>query len=466
MIKRIEQSITKHRLLLPGDGVLVAVSGGADSVSLLCAMNRLSAVLGITVAVGHLNHRIRGRASNADAAFVEKLARRLNLPYAGAAVDVPKLAKHSGLSLEMAARKARYEFLAEAAHGLKASVIATAHTLDDQAETVLLKIARGAGPRGLSGIPRESFMDGMKVVRPMLDVRRRDVEAFLKELDQDWREDKTNGDPAYLRNRVRHEVLPFLEKTLNPEIRIALVRAADVLGEEDKWLETLSAGILKQSLLGSGKELDLGVLKDVCLAARRRVVRLWLSAAGVLAEQLDYDAVARVELLMEESGTGETEVSGKWIVKKRYDRLLVEKSGRNVREVFRDVLNVPGETRADGGRLRIQTVIEPGLVKDLALKVGRLPAAASVAYSALAERKIIVRSWRKGDRMKPFGMAGSKKLQDIFGDGKVPVEHRNDIPVFECGGEIFWIPGYRIARGWEVRDPSAPALQMHVASTV
>ena len=236
MLEKTQHSVRKHGLIRRGQHVLVAVSGGADSVAMLLALDELKRLLGIRLTVAHLNHHIRGNEAKKDAEFVRKLAAGLKIPFVGGDADVPRLAKSRGLSIEMAAREARYEFLADAARKKGADVIATAHTADDQAETVLLKLCRGAGSRGLSGIPRETTINGVRVVRPLLDVTRVEIESFLRRKKQAWREDRTNRDTAYLRNRVRHELLPMLESKLNPGIREALLRTADILREEDDLL--------------------------------------------------------------------------------------------------------------------------------------------------------------------------------------------------------------------------------------
>jgi len=467
MIKHVAGSIRKQDLFKRGERVLVAVSGGADSVALLCALHELAPLLEISLAVAHLNHCIRGKDSDADAEFVRKLAKRLNISFTGKRINVPEMAKRTGLSMEMAAREARYSFFLETARRLKAGVIATAHTANDQAETVLLKLARGAGMRGLAGIPREIFHSGIRVVRPLLDVSRKEIERFLKDRKQIWRQDHTNLDPAYLRNRVRHEVLPFLEKKLNPDIRQALIRTADILLKEDEWLDELTGKILKECVMNSDRTLTVSHLLRQPVAARRRVLRQWLSLVGILPELIDYDVVVRVEALLDsKKGTGKTEIADKWIIKRRYDRLIAGRGRGGPARNFRYVVKIPGKTLLAGGQLKIETSLQCGMVKDKLVQVGQLPARASLDFSAAGKKKLIVRSWQMGDRMKPFGMNGSKKLQDIFIDAKVPVEQRATIPVFECGGEIVWIPGYRVASGWEVKDPLAPLLQIRVKQAV
>ena len=445
--------------------MLVAVSGGADSVALLCVLHELAPRLGISLVVAHINHCIRGKSSDADAGFARKLAARLDVPFVSKKVDVPELAKRSGLSMEMAAREARYSFLVRTARKLKVDAIVTAHTANDQAETVLLKLARGAGMRGLAGIPREISHSGIRVVRPLLDVSRKEIEKFLRERKQPWCEDQTNRDSSYLRNRVRHEVLPFLERKLNPDIRQALIRTADILGKEDEWLDKLTGEIFKECLLNPGKMLNIPSLLHQPVAARRRVLRHWLSMSGIEPELIDYDVVRRLEAMLEEkSGTGAIEIAGERVVKKRYGRLTLDRKSRSTVKPFRCIVKVPGITQVDGGRLKVRTAVVKNLVRDKLFCVGQVPARATVNFATLGRRKLIVRSWQRGDRMSPFGMAGSKKLQDIFIDAKVPVEERSKIPVFECGGKIVWIPGYRVARGWEVTTLSLRCLQICVHS--
>ena len=466
MLEQVLAAIRQRALLSRGDRVLAAVSGGADSVGMLLALREVAPVLGVRLTVAHLHHGIRGRAADADARFVRDLAARWKLPCVTGRADVPRLAKRKGLSLEMAAREARYDFLARAARRVRATVIATAHNADDQAETVLLKLARGAGPGGLGGIARSAVLHGLRVVRPMLDVGGAAIREFLRRRGIAWQEDETNRDLSILRNRVRHRVLPWLEKELNPGIREVLARTADVLREEDAWLEELARKRLAACKAGRA-ELRATVLRKQPPAALRRVVRLWLSLGGVPADRIDYGVVTRVEgLAAGKAGRGQTEIAGSWVVFRRNDRLRLEPRGvaavRARPAPFRARVSIPGETVLARPGLRIVTGIKPGLVKDRTGRPGSLPAVATIRRSALGGRRLVVRSWRPGDRMSPLGMAGSRKLQDIFTDAKIPADERGAVPVFECGGQIIWIPGYRVARGWEVVDPRDAAVHIAV----
>lgn len=464
MLRKIHTSIKRHDLFLQGQHVLVAVSGGADSVALLYALKELAPSLGISLTVAHLNHCIRGKASDDDAVFVKTLAARLNVPFVQGRSGVPRRARRKGLSLEMAAREARYAFLGRTAQKVGADIVATAHTADDQVETMLLKLARGAGPRGLSGIPREITFEQIRVVRPMLDITRDEVIAFLKENGISWREDESNRDVSFLRNRVRHEILPLLESKLNPKIRSALVRTAEVFREEDKWLDQLARSILADCTEKSSFVIRHSSLMNYPLAARRRVLRLWLASSGVAAELIDFDTVKRIESLLErKKGSGEINIGGNRTLKRQYKQLLIEPASNRASLVpFKTTVKIPGETILPERRLRVVTSLERGVFKAKAAGPGALPSRASISYQAVGRKKVFVRSWRPGDRMKPLGMRGSKKLQDIFVDRKVPADQREKIPLFECGGEIVWLPGYRVGQGWEVRDHSEKALHIYV----
>src|SRR5208283_5212261 len=234
--------IRERRLMRAGDRVCVAVSGGADSVALLRVLLELRSELGIVLSVAHFNHRLRGADSEADEAFVADLAGHHGLEIFSGRGDVRDHALASKLSMEAAARELRYCWLTSLAESHKLNEVATAHTLDDQAETVLLKFLRGAGSRGLAGIYPEMFrgaQEKIHFVRPLLCVTREEVEAYLTSLGQSWREDETNRDHRFARNRVRHELLPLLERDYNPNIRRVLSGAAELARAEEEYWQAL-----------------------------------------------------------------------------------------------------------------------------------------------------------------------------------------------------------------------------------
>lgn len=453
-----------------GAHLLVAVSGGADSMALLHALHGLAPRHGWELTVAHLEHGIRGKASREDAAFVRKAARRLGIPFIGGRVSVPALARRAGISHEMAARQARYAFLARAARKAGAGCIVTAHTADDQVETFFLKLLRGAGRGSLAGIrgcvplaglvavkPAASLM----VVRPMLGVTRREVLDYLREAGGDWREDATNADPAYLRNRVRGQLLPMVEEHYSPGIRDIVRRMSEVFAAEDEWMDSMARGFLEACRARGGDGLDLARLSGLPVAARRRVIRLWLNGCGVPDACVDYDAVACVErMLGRGTGSEVQDLGGGWFLERAYRRLQVRRGGKA--GGFQFALRVPGETVLPEVGLRIRATLGRGIVRERGAGVGVYPATATLDAAVWAGRTLRVRSRRPGDRMRPYGMSGTRKVQDILVDAGVPRGDRDRVVLVECDGAVVWIPGYRIARDWAVQGPGAKSLKLVV----
>jgi tRNA(Ile)-lysidine synthase len=464
-------AVRDHGLLRPGEGVVVAVSGGADSMALLLALAALSERLGIRLVVAHLDHGIRGTVGRADAAFVRAAARRLGLPYVLGRTNVSLSARRQGLSLEMAGRKARYDFLFRAARVRGCQAVATAHTADDQAETVLLRLLRGAGPRGLSGIPRISIQKNIRLIRPLLDLTRQDVEAFLRHRGATWREDASNRDLTIPRNRLRHEILPLLERLFNPRLRESLRRTANILREEDAWLEDLTRSHIQAcaTRLNGRPALTRASLAALPVAACRRVILAWLREQRLAEESLDFEIVERVRgLLLPQAGRGSATLPGNARVRRVGDKIVFEKPAlgpSHAAVAYRAVLPVPGRVRLSGTGWVASARLAPGITRDKAGTPGHLPAKASLDAVAIAKSPLIIRSWEPGDRMRPLGMAGTRKLQDIFTDAKVPRAQRHRIPIVTCRDIIIWIPGFHIAEGWQVRDATRPAVQLAIRRT-
>lgn len=457
-------TIRRHGLLKAGDRVLVAVSGGADSVALLHVLQAMARRERWTLAVAHLHHGIRGRTADADATFVRGLARRLGLRCVTGRAQVPALARRRGLSLEMAAREARYTFLAKAAKRLGAAVVVTAHTADDQAETVLLRLVRGAGPAGLAGIPYAVTRRGLRVVRPLLDAGRPEVLAYLRARRLAWREDETNLDRSIPRNRVRHDLLPLLEREFNPRVREALGRASRLIGDDNAFLDRVAEGLRRAFGKGYGADaLDLEQARACVPALRRRVLRLWLRGAGVPEEALSFETIERVSAYVEQAARrGALVLEAGWRVVADRHVVRIAAPVRLAPPVVPVRLKVPGVTRLPALGVRITARLAPGVVRERGGRPGEWPARASLDASVWKRRALYVRPVRAGDRLQPYGMAGTRKVHDILIDAKVPRDARPRIPVIECGGELVWLPGYRIARTWAVGKPGSMALQLTV----
>jgi tRNA(Ile)-lysidine synthase len=451
-LDELQSTISAGKLFAAGETLLIGVSGGADSVALLEGLHCLVSVFNYNLMVAHLNHKIRGVTADEDAAFVDALCDRLGVPFFCETIDVPARAAADGISLEMAARTVRYEFFLRIAESSGADVIATAHTADDQAETILLKLTRGAGIDGLSGISLMSEMSGRKLIRPLLHITRRQITDFLTDNGIKWREDSSNTDIAFLRNRVRHELLPWLQKNLNFGIKDTLCRTAAILQDESIWLNELAEKLLNKCV-GQDDSLYISALNEEPVAARRRVLRVWLSFKGIDIDSLSFQLIQRADELLCRciDGSCSIELTGGYLLTRQYDKLMVEKSSDKVLyEPFEIQFSVPAEVILPEQSIKITASIDAGIIKQKNIGIGHFPVKASVSLNAVGNRELSVRSRRPGDRIKPLGIDGTQTLQDIFINEKVPQRDRESVPVIECDGEIIWIPGFRVARGWEV----------------
>ena len=316
--------IHRHGLLKAGDRVGVAVSGGTDSVALLRLLLELRGELGIVLSVLHFHHGIRGAEADGDAEFVAGLAQRHSLELHSGSGDAPGHAGARQASLETAARELRYQFFAKLIKSGAADKIATGHTLDDQAETVLMKSLRGAGTRGRAGI-YPALATG--IVRPLLSVRRGELEEYLRGLGQDWHEDSTNRDRRHLRNRVRHELVPLLERDFNPEVTRVLAESAEVARAEEEFWQVETERLLPQICPQGEATLQLDALLAQPLAVQRRLVRAALERAGAGFDFRHGEEILRLAQKLR----GAVELPGGWRVVRGKGDMRIEKREENAR---------------------------------------------------------------------------------------------------------------------------------------
>lgn len=438
LLDRLRRYVDRHGLWRPGTRVVAALSGGADSVALLLLLRDLAAAGGVVLAgAAHLNHRLRPEA-DADEAFCRDLCGRLGVPLVARGADVAALAAEWQTSIEAAARRERYAFLDEARRTLEAGRIAVAQTADDQAETVLLRLLRGAGTRGLRGILP---MRG-RVVRPLIGCSRADLRADLAARGEGWREDASNADLALPRNRVRHELLPLLAARYQPAVTRLLARTAEVADAEDALLEALAAEAAIAVVSGdaSAPALSPSRLAALPLALARRVARRALEAAGAPrgVTLADVEAVLAV--------CGRRGPRAAWAAGLRVERfsadavlLIRTPPPRPVAALPVRTLTVPGVVDLpEAGpecRLRAERPIEwTGAAE------GRGP---RVALKGTVPTPFTVRGRQPGDRVRPVGLGGSKKVQDLLVDRKVARGARDLVPVVtDATGRIVWVAGH------------------------
>ena len=446
---RVLEALWREQLVLPGGRVFAALSGGADSVALTLLLHEIAPAGGLVLAgVVHLNHQLREAAAG-DERFCRELAARLALPIEVEQADVRGLAERAGVSIEAAGHRARYALFERVAGRERDARVVTAHTRDDQAETYLMRLIRGAGPAGLAGIrPRRG-----RVVRPLLQVSRRELRAYLAARGQPFREDETNRDPAVTRNRVRHELIPLLEARFSPSVVDALARGAAIARADAAWIEAAVDAAASAVLTAGAEEatVDAPALRRQPPALARRLARRALEHGG--RRRVGFDHVERFLALAGavESGGGGADFPG-CRVERRGPLLVVRPARRRgaprgAVEPFRYGLPVPGRVQVPEAGLEIAAEQAAAAPSERLAARGDTVAVAARDLSP----PLVVRSWRPGDALRPLGMRGRKKLQDLFVDRKVERATRHRVPlVADPGRGIVWVVGHTVADDFRI----------------
>ncbi len=408
-----------------GERLLVAVSGGPDSVALLAALSGLADEFGVEVLAAHFNHGLRGEEALRDQRCAQEVAARLGI----ACVVETSTSLRPGANVEARARAQRYAFLLRTADAHGCAKIATGHTLDDQAETVLMRLLRGSGIDGLTGI--EPVRDG-RIIRPLIDCTRLDVLAFLRTADLPFCEDSSNTDRRFLRNRMRHDVLPLLE-SIQPAAKRRLARTAEIVADELRFAREHEAQLLTAALRSDG---ELPVAAVLATPLPLRLVRAWVRQQrghlrGLSASHFN----AILALARGSQPNGIITLPNGERVWREYDCVRFSAEPQAVAPES-TILRVPGAVRLASG-WRIAAHVEP-------LTGGWDPPAdlfAVLADADLVAGPLVVRTRRPGDRVRALGLGGHRKLQDVLVDRKVPLRVRASCPIIESAGEVLWMPG-------------------------
>jgi len=424
-------------MLAPGSRVVVAVSGGPDSVCLLRALHALAEELGLSLHIAHLDHMFRGKESADDAVFVAGLASALGIPATIERFDVPAFCRERGLAPQQGARAVRYGFLQQVVHDQDATCIATGHTADDQAETVLMRLLRGAGVSGLSAIP--PVRDN--IVRPLIDCTRDEVMEHLRAAGQEFRTDPSNAKPLYTRNRIRLEVLPIL-KRLNPRIIDTLAAEASLLRDEDEAVEAYLSTLAENAVTQTADTLSVkrDLFDMLPPAFRRRLLRQLVNRTDLDASLLSLGQIDDALSFMLSTQTGRTmHLPHGLVITREYDRFILGMQKEAVS--FSCALTVPGTTAFPDLGLEVETDIVDSrtAAQDDAIYLWQ----AAFDYDKI-KPLLTFRSRLAGDWFCPAGMGGrSKKLQDYFVDEKVPRRKRDTVPLLCAGEHILWVVGLR-----------------------
>jgi tRNA(Ile)-lysidine synthase len=483
------RNIRNAQMIAPGDRIGVAVSGGPDSVALLRILRSICGDLGVTLLVVHFDHMLRGEDSNADARFVEDLARELNLPSVSAREDVAAAAALHGWNLEDAARCLRYAFFERVCSAGQATRVAVAHTAQDQAETVLAHLIRGTGPTGLAGI----YPTTGSVIRPLLEINGQDLRSYLQTLNQPWREDATNRDTTRMRARIREKLIPVLEQDFSPAIVSHLGELARLAREEELfWSEIVEDRFRTQAQkLGGTTAIRVrDLLSPISLspdsslsspASRSRnasplrtltehlIRRLYQDVRG---DRKDLTARHVEQVIRLATGTTSgrhLELPGEVVVERSFDALIFSRATRAESspavetfaqpDAYQYVLSVPTCGAA------IVSVPELGScfrlkVIDWALQPSDTKSDGQALDAALLRSPLILRNWRPGDAYRPRGRLHVRKLKQMFLQNRIPGHARALWPVLECAGRVIWTRGMPPADDLCARESTVVAVSI------
>ena len=483
-VRQMHRFILRHAMIKNGETVLVAVSGGADSLALLYGLHALHSQLDCQLHLAHLNHCLRPDA-DADAGFVQQHATHLGLPCTLQSTDVPRLVKHWKLSVEAAARRARYEFFEEVCKQIGATKVALGHHQDDTAETVLMNLIRGSGSTGLKGI---TPVRDIKFIRPLAGFTRQQIDTFLASKGLVPRQDSTNTDTRYLRNRIRHALIPRLESDYNPNIKAGLSRTADVLGAESEYLDTVAQEAFETCRVRDPDRVKaLATLESVVLdreqfqqfhiAVQRRVLRLsFFEMLGSMGDLYFVHCEAMLNVIEGNTPNAALALPNGLRFRRVYQSLIFEVNINSRSpfpiESFTYPLAVPGKTLI--AALNTEITAELGDIRTgetFKLPDGRYEALFDYekvreAFSDISSEAfpLTVRNRRQGDRFQPYGMRGTKKIKDFLIDAKVPRDERERIPMLVCGDQVLWIVGYTTSDPFKIHPGTRQYLHLRYVS--
>ena len=474
MLDQVRQTIRRFRLIAPGQRIAVACSGGPDSVALLLLSEQLSSELGCTLSVAHFNHQLRGEQSEQDEQFVRQLAESLQLPIHVSTADVRACALQARSNLEETARRLRYLYFFSLVESGVADRVAVGHTADDQAETVLHRLLRGAGTRGLAGI--YPIVEN-RVIRPLLAVRRHAVRDWLSGLQQPWREDASNWDLRFLRNRIRHQLLPLLAE-MNPRVVEVLTHTAEIARDEELFWEDYLAPLAAQHLHRDNRKVRVAIapLRQMPSAVARRFLRYALQAVGEgcfgpkpyqragvplrsLTGSADFGQVQRLLALALAGQSGNTlSLPRDLVARKEFSSLILETVD-------------PDGTRFAGFCYPVEVpavVSVPEIGSSFAFEL--IPLETSQAgYNGgeenLLDRRVsygplILRNWGPGDAYQQRGHRKPRKLKELFQRRRISTIERQRWPVVVAGDQIVWVRGWGAAEGFVPGPEYKEALQI------
>lgn len=464
MINKILEAIKKYNIINSKDRMVVGVSGGPDSVCLLHVLYQLREGMDLGLIAVHVNHMLRGQESLEDEAFVEDLCAKLDIELITRRIDIEKLAKERRLSLEETGRIERYRLFDAAADSINAQRIAVAHNKNDQAETVLMNIIRGAGLDGLKGM---DYIRG-RIIRPLLGIERTEIEEYCRNYSLNPRIDSSNLKDIYTRNRVRLNLIPYINKQFSADIVNNISKMADLVRDDGDFIEQQIDAIYNKAEIKRDDQeilLNLQDLKECHIAAKRRIIRNSIKKIRGNIKGIANIHIDSIIDLVENGGTGSMlHLPDRVRALKSYETLKICLHRCEKEDLyFNEKVNIPGTTVINeiSGKIEASLIYASAVafnIKDFT-NISDKGMVQFFDYNKLKEG-IYLRNRRDGDIFKPFKSNGTKKLKKIFIDKKIPVETRNQIPLISKDKEIVWIIGYKISDKFIVTENTKIILKL------
>ena len=456
--EKILGTIKKFNMIRKNDRIVIALSGGPDSVFLLHVLNRLKEKLNIVLFAFHLNHCLRGNDADKDQNFCKDLCEKLGIPIKVCKQNVRKFASKNGVSIEEAGHIIRYKLYREVLNSFQADKVATGHTFDDQAETVLLRFVTGSGKRGFSGInpKRDGF-----IIRPLLEIRKNDILEYLAGNNLSYRIDKTNFETIMFRNKIRNILIPMLKENFNPKIEENLCRIATIFQEEIKYLDDLTNNYLNRFARIRKDRATLEIEETLSLSPyiSRYLLRKLIERFSGSLRDITFEHSNDLLNLMEGRTGATIMLPGNLKVEKEYRYLVFRNIKGEEKPHLPEVsLVFPGVNLFPEWEIKVTGEIFneiPGDIKDN-------PYSITVDYDECRGKKFLLRPRKNGDRFSPLGMSGSKKIKDYFIDMKIPRRLRDRIPIIQCGDDILWVVFYRQSELYRLKTSTKRVLHIRI----
>lgn len=447
---RVLQYIKKRNLVKPQSCIVVALSGGSDSVCLINALKNIKVKLNISLIACHVNHMIRANQADSDEKFCEQLCKRLDILFVAGKFDVPKIAKEQKKSIELAARDVRYEFLKKVCSKYGAEYLATAHNQNDNAETMTANFIRGSGLCGLCGIDVCRKDENINIIRPILCMDRQDILLYLKEIGENYVTDYTNFETDCTRNKIRLELIKYIKENLNPNFCKTVTASAESIENDNDFVEKEVLKHTKECIFKDGKKIFIqkSALNQLHSAIRYRIIRKAVECVRNTTSNIGIDAVKKIDTLK----TGSCDISGGLKVYISYDRIYFDMGSNEKKEKYNYDYAVNETLYIKEADCSINSKIITQLPKK------RTKNSVYFDYDLLKDKKIVFRTRENGDVLHTE--VGRKKVKDIFIDMKIPIFMRNKIPIMECDGEILWICALRRTDKYKISEDTKNVLQI------